>query len=246
MSTRWRTSRWLPGRGVCGGSGGGPAAPAGDPLSVDLVKITPGPLELGAELPASLQFNAFEFDAAGALILRQIQDDQGNGPVDILGQANPVPTLGMGVVYTKTGIGEQVQFTYTADDGSNVAQDTEAYTWLPRVYFGVDAIPGAINEAFVEALTDSELRADKGITRNGVTWTAGEYLWVAFPQAFNPTSPLDFLVTIGGGGFPGGFILAQAGVSVTPNTPNGLPILYDVWRSTGSGTGLVVDVAVSP
>jgi len=243
MSTRWRTSRWLPGRSVCGGSGGGPGGgggPAG--LTIDLIKITPSPLELGAVLVIGTQFNTVESNAAGPLVSATIQDDDGNGPVNILGQTDPVPNAGMGFAYVKTAIGATVDFTYTADDGTTVAADVERYTWLPRVYMGVAALPGAINEAFVEGLAENELRADKGIARTGQFWTAGEYIWVALPQAFNPTSSLDFLV----GAFPGGFLLAQAGVSVTPNTVSGVPILYDVWRSIGAGVGVPFNITVSP
>lgn len=242
MTTRWRTSRWLPGRTVCGGSGGGPGGggPAG--LSVDLIKITPSPLELGAILPVSTQFNSVVSNPAGPLVSKTIQDDDGNGAVNVLGQVDPIPNAGMGFSYTKTVIGDTVSFTLTADDGTTVAQDVETYTWLPRVYMGVAAIPGAINEAFIEGLAESELRADKGIVRTGQFWTVGEYIWVAFPQAFNPTSSLDFLVGL----LPGGFMLAQAGVSVTPNTPNGVPVLYDVWRSIGAGLGVNFNIQVSP
>ena len=243
MTTRWRTSRWLPGRGVCGGSGGGPGGGGGAPVfSVDLVKITPSPLELGAVLPIGLQFNTIETSPAGPLVSASIQDDDGNPAVDILGQVDPVPNAGMGFSYTKTAIGGTVDFTYAANDGATNAQDVERYVWLPRVYLGVAAIPGVIDEAFVEALPQNEIRADKGISRASVWWAAGQYVWVAFPQAFNPTTTFDFLI----GAFPGGFLLAQAGVSVTPNTPSGVPILYDVWRSIGSGVGAVVDVVVSP
>jgi hypothetical protein len=215
-------------------------------MTVSLTKITPSPLELGAELPVGLQFTAMEQNAAGVLVTRTIQDDQANPAVDILGQANPVPTVGMGIVYTKTAIGDAVAFTYQADDGTTVAQDVETYTWLPKVYAGVAAAPGSVDEVFIEALLENELRADKGISRTGLVWTMSQFVWVAFPQAFNPTSGLDFLLQIGGAGFPGGFVLDTAGVSVTPNTPNGIPALYDVWRSTGSGSGFTVDLTVSP
>ena len=224
-------------RVAAAGGGGGPAG-----LTVDLQKITASPLELGATLGVGTQFNAFEMNAAGPLVSRTIQDDDGNGAVDILGQANAVPNAGMGFSYVKTAIGATVGFTLTSDDGTNVAQDVETYVWLPRVYLDVAAIPGAIDEAFIEGLSENELRADKGIARTGLFWTAAEYIWVAIPQAYNPTSSLDFLV----GAFPGGFLLAQAGVSVTPNTPGGLPILYDVWRSIGAGVGAGFDITVSP
>jgi hypothetical protein len=214
-------------------------------LTIDLIKITPSPLELGAELPATLTFNTSKAGEDGPFVSRTIQDDDGNAAVDILGDADPVPTGGMGFVYTKTVIGDTVDFTYTADDGTDVANDVEQYVWLPRVYAG-SALVGVTNEAFIEALAESELRADKGIARTGLTWGNGENLWVAFPQAFNPTNLLDFLVTIGGAGFAGGFVLDTAGVSVTPNTTNGVPLLYDVWRSTGTGLGLTVDLTVSP
>ncbi|HEU03196.1 hypothetical protein LCGC14_0273560 [marine sediment metagenome] len=225
---------------VAAAAGGAPAGPV---LTVDLQKITASPLELGAILPVGTQFNAFEMDAAGALVTRTIQDDDGNGAVDILGEANPVPNAGMGFSYEKTTIGGQVTFTYVADDGTTVAQDTEQYLWLPRIYLGVEPIPGAVDEAFIEALVESELRGDKGIARTGITWTTGEYIWIAFPQAFNPTDVLDFLIGV----FPGGFLLDTVGVAVTANTAGSpVPILYDVWRSTGAGIGLLVDVSVTP
>lgn len=241
MTTRWLRSRWVPGRSVCGGAGGGPGGAAVPPMTVDLQKITPSPLELGAELPNTTTFNSVITNNDGPLISKTIQDDDGNGPVNVLGQADPIPNGGMGFVYTRTAIGGQVNFTLTADDGRGPVQDVEVYTWLPRVYLGVAAL-AAVDEAFVEALSESELRADKGIARSGIVWTAGEYLWVAFPQAFNPTDPLDFLVGV----FPGGFVLDTVGLAITPNTPNGIPVLYDVWRSTGSGIGATVDVAVTP
>ena len=228
-------------RVAAGGGGGGTPTP----MTVSLTKITPSPVELGAELPVGLQFTAMEANAAGALVTRTIQDDQGNPAVDILGQGNPTPAAGMGVVQTKTLIGEQVAYTYQANDGTTMAQDVETYTWLPRVYAGV-ATAAVINEGFIEALAESELRADRGIDRAGLAWALGDHIWVAFPQAFNPTTGLEFSLQIGGAGFPGGFVLDTAGVSVTPNTPNGVPLLYDVWRSTGTGIGLSVDLTVDP
>lgn len=247
MASRWKASRWNAGRFACSGSGGGGGGGA-PPVTmvIDLIKITASPLELGAELPVTLTFNTTVAGEDGPFVSRTVQDDDGNPAVDILGDADPVPTGGMGFVYTKTLIGGTVDFTYTADDGTDVAIDVEQYVWLPKVYAGVAAVPGLVDETFIEALPQNELRADKGIVRTGLTWTLSEYIWVAFPQAYNPTVLTDFLVTIGGAGFPGGFVLDTAGVSVTPNTPNGIPALYDVWRSTGSGTGLVVDLTVSP
>ena len=224
-------------RVAAGGGGGGPAG-----LTVDLQKITPSPLELGATLPVGTQFNAFDMNAAGPLVTRTIQDDDGNAAVDILGQANAVPNAGMGFAYVKTAIGATVNFTLAANDGTSSAQDVEQYVWLPRVYLGVAAIPGATDEAFIESLGETELRADKGIARTGLFWTAAEHIWVAFPQSYNPTDSLDFLV----GAFPGGFLLDTAGVSRTPNTPGGLPILYDVWRTIGAGVGVGFDITVSP
>ena len=239
--TRWRTTGW-PNTNL--GPGGGGGLPAG--LSVDLQKITPDPIELGAELTA-LMFNLVASGAVGPLITRTIADDDGNPVEDVLGDGDPAPTAGMPNTYSKTLIGETVVFTGSVDDGTGAVQDQETYTWLPRVFFGVAAIPGGgVNEAFVEGLSDSELRADKGISRNGVAWTATEYLWVAFPAGFNPTALTDFLISVGGAGFPGGFILDTAALAITPNTPNGIPANYDVWRSTLAGTGLVVDFALTP
>ena len=218
--------------------GGG--APAPGVLTVDLVPLVPQILELGATLN-NPTFNLLEA-GGGALTSRTVQDNDGNPAQNALGQSNPFT---MPFPYVKTGVGNTVVFTYQADDGGGVKQDQETFTWLPRVYAGV-AAAGTVNEAFIEALAESELRADRGIDRNGLVWTAGQFVWVAFPQAFNPTTGLEFLLKIGGAGFPGGFVLDTAGVSVTPNTPGGVALLYDVWRSTGSGTGLTVDLQVSP
>jgi hypothetical protein len=234
--SRFNGSRWIP--KSCGqaggGGGGGPAA-----LSVDLVKVTADPLELGADL-VSPQFNAF-VTGGNPLTLEEIIDTDGNASEDILGLLNPVT---MPYTYTRNAIGGLVDFMLSADDGTGVVMDTERYLWQPRVYLGV-AAAGVVDEAFVEALAENELRADKGISRLAQTWTAGQFIYVAIPQAYNPTDPLDFLVTIGGSGFPGGFVLDTAGLAITPNTPGGVPILYDVWRSSGAGIGLLVDIAVS-
>lgn len=232
--TRWPESR-LPMIGI----GASPPVP---PFTVNLVPLVPLIYELGADV-INPTFNLLEGGAIGPLILRTVTDDDGNPPQNFLGVPNPVT---MPFTYNKAAIGGSVAFDYTADDGSGPVSDIETFLWQPRVYFGVAPVPGAVNEAFIEGLSDSELRADRGIDRTGVVWTAAEYLWVAFPQAFNPTVGTDFLVTVGGAGFPGGFLLDTAGVSVTPNTPGGVPILYDVWRSTGSGIGLTIDLTVSP
>lgn len=241
--SRWPSTRWNNracfNAGPAGPGGGGP--PVVPPLSVTITPLDALVQEVGAEL-VNPQFNLAEANVDGALTLRAVTDDDGNPAQNFLAQPNPVT---MPFTYSENVIGTTRSWTYNADDGRGIASDVATITFLPRVYHGVAAIPGAINEAFVEALAENELRADKGITRNGIVWTAGQYLWWAFPQAFNPTDPTDFLVTLGGG-FPGAVILAAAGVSVTPDTPNGVPILYDVWRSTGAGLGLAVDTAVTP
>lgn len=242
MSRRGKGCGCCVSNGLCAArvaAAAGAGGPAG--LTVDLQKITASPLELGAILPVGTQFNAFEMNAAGPLVTRTIQDDDGNGAVDILGQLNPVPNAGMGFSYSKTAIGATVDFTLTEDDGTTVATDVEQYVWLPRIYNGVAAIPGAINEAFIEGLANSQLLPSRAHAQPGQFWTAAEYIWVAFPASFNPTTSLNFQV----GAFPGGFLLAAAGVSVTPNTPNGVPILYDVWRSIGAGLGVPFDLIVT-
>jgi len=236
--SRWSASRWnFRSCTDAGGGGGGPS-----PLSVNLVKLSPDPVEVGADL-VNPQFNASK-SGGGSLTVFTLADDDGNPVQDILAGSDPRT---MPFTYNKSVIGAQVVFTLVGEDGSSVAQDQETHTWLPRVYLGIEPIPGAINEAFVEALAENELRADKGISRTGLTWAAGEYIWVAFPSSFGPASPTDFLISVGGSGFPGGMVQVAAGLNVTPNTPSGVPIPYDVWRSTGAGVGVGgVSVDVTP
>lgn len=237
--SRWGGSRWNFRFCTEGGGGGGGGT---TPLMVDLILLEPDPIELGAEL-VNPTFNA---NTAGGdpLTLKELLDTDGNPATDILGAPNPVTKP---FTYTRTAIGGFVDFTLRADDGNGIVTDTERHNWAPRVYLG-SAVPAAVDEAFIEALAESELRiADKGIARAGIAWGTGERLYVAFPSGFGPADPLDFLVQIGGSGFPGGFEEDPASpVSVTPNTPNGVPLNYDVWRSVGTGLGLSVDVTVSP
>lgn len=233
--TRWSQGRWATSDCAPLGSGGGGGAA---PLMASLMRLEPDPVELGAEL-VNPTFTAAT-SGGGVLTSKTLGDDDGNATTDILGDPNPVTAP---FTYSKTVIGDTVQFTLTADDGGGAVMSSVVHTWLPRVYLGV-ATPAAIDEAFIEALAESELGADKAIARAGLTWGSGDRIYVAFPQVF-PAAPLDFLAQIGGSGFPGGFELDTAGVSVTPNTPNGVPVLYDVWRSTGTGLGLAVDVTVS-
>lgn len=116
---------------------------------------------------------------------------------------------------------------------------------LPHTYAGVAPIPASIDEAFVEGLTNSVQGTDKAISVPGVTWTAAEYIWVAFPSAFNPTQDQDFLISVLGLGFPGAFVLAANSILISTPESGAPPISYDVWRSAGAGLGLVVDLDVT-
>ncbi len=218
MATSRMTIVWA------GPSGGGAAPPAG--FTASLTGLFATPLEIGANL-ISPTFTA-SYSPVATETFAELSDDDGNPTQNIRGFPNPVT---MPFTYTRTTIGGTVTWTLTANDGGPNDTDQVTATWLPAVYRGVDASAALSTEADIEGLATKALASDK--TGTFIFSPVTQYIYIAFPQAYNPTSPFDFVVN----GFPGGFILQASGVNVTANTPGAPALLYDLWRSTFQLTG---------
>jgi len=189
------------------------------PFEAALTLLTATPIEIGADL-ASPTFNAAY--AGGVETFAELSDDDGNPVQDVLGSANPITRA---FTYNKTVVGDTVTFTLTANDGGPNVTDAEVATWLPRLYYGVDANAALATEADIEALANSLLGADKALSTTLAP--VAEYIYYAFPVSF-AAAALDFQF----GAFPGGFTQVVASVPVTANTAGAPTLNYQIWRST--------------
>ena len=197
---------------------GGPAV---SPVTADL--DGGGTFELGAS-SVSPQFTA-TYGGSNPLTVATLEDDQANPVQDVLSVANP---LTMPFTYVKSGIGDVVNFTLTADDGgTGPTQDIEQSTWLPRVFWGVGPA-GSSSEAFIEALAGSALAASR-LRMFTVTPGALEKIYYAYPDVFGAAT---FFVQ----NFEGGF-LPSILVSVT--NPYGVTLDYRLYESAIVGLGTV-------
>lgn len=215
---------------IIGISGLATVGGGGGSFSATLAALFATVLEIGAIL-LNPQFNA---SYVGVATSAALADDQGNGPVNVLGVPNP---LTYPFAEQKNGINDAVVFTLAASDGVTPSNPQVTALWQPRVYFGVDANPALATEADIEGLTSSALAPNKG--RTFVESPAGEYIYYAFPVAY-PAAALDFQI----GPFPGGFIQTVASVPVTANTPGAPAFPYQIWRSTNLLTGTGLNVVV--
>jgi len=152
-----------------------------------------------------------------------VQDDQGGASLDV--SSTPTAFIYAGV-YTKTTYGNTVTWSMNANDASQADVSAAIAKWVQRLYYGVAALPGAINETFVEGLSNNPLADTKTRT---FTETAGalDYIWYCYRSAYGPAT---FTV----GGFTGGFTL----VATIPIT-NAFGVLetYYVYRSDNIALG---------
>jgi len=149
-------------------------------------------------------------------------------PSLLVGDRNKVVTL--------SNVAVNTVITLTADDV--VADDNAAITrtvtlqFLNKLYWGKGVIPGAVNSAFILALSNSELKSSR--TKSfSIDASTGEYIWFALPEAYGLPS---FLTN----GFNGGFQLHST-ISLT--NASGHTENYRVYRTTNHSLGLTfVDV----
>lgn len=134
-------------------------------------------------------------------------------------------TLSVSLTANKTF---SLQATDNGSPSHAAATSTKSATlsFLNNVYYGVAAIPSAVNSAFVTGLTTKVLASTRArsITLNV---TSGKYAWYASPTRLGACT---FKV----GGFDGGFQPAQT-VSVTNSS--GYSENYYVYRSTNANLG---------
>lgn len=122
--------------------------------------------------------------------------------------------------YTKTVVAAFVTWLLSAIQSVTDTASVTA-TWLPRVFYGV-AVPGTLNEAFIEALASSALGS--GFARTIVYPDAGgtKKLYYAFPASFGTPS------TFTSGGFSVPFSLVA---TVTVTNSFGVALSYSLWAS---------------
>jgi len=203
-----------------GNVGGGGSPPSS--FSASLTRLFGSPFEIGAQL-INPTFTA-TYSPIGTETSATLQDNDGNPVQNVLALPNP---LTMPFTYQRDTIGGSVTWTLNASDGVNNDSDNVSATWLPRVYWGVDANPALATEADIEGLTNNGLQSNKAL--NFTFSATNEYVYYGFPTAF-PAAPLDFQI----GPFPGGFIQQVASVNVTANTPGAPVLTYQLWRSTNA------------
>lgn len=217
---------------ISGPVSGGVTPPGG--FAVTLTRLSPSPLEIGADL-INPQFNLTDVNAVAPLIVRQIQDDDGNPLQDFLGIPDP---LTMPFTYTRNGIGTTVGFLGTEDDTGGPVSDSQSHLWLPRSFYGVSANPALTSEAGIEGLPQSSLEAAKAL--NFTVSPTNEYVYYSWPSVYGAFNALDFQI----GPFPGGFI-SLGTVNLTANTPGAPVNQYEIARSTNLLTGVNILVEVS-
>lgn len=152
-----------------------------------------------------------------------LTDTEGNPTINL---SSPFTAVTSPHTFSKTALNATVTFTLSATKGAVTRQSTAAYAWRPRGFWGVGAIPGSLNEAFVEALANSGLQSSRARSFT-LSTSAGEYMWYAYPASYGAAT---FTV----GGFSGGFILAGT-VSVT--NAYGVTQTHNVYRSTNQNLG---------
>lgn len=129
--------------------------------------------------------------------------------------------------FTPATYGASVTFTLTAKRGSITRVATTSITGLLKAFWGVAAVPGAYDEAFIESLANNALSSSRARTLV-VDAGPGEKIFYAYKTSYG-----DATFTVGG--FPGGFFKAAASVSVT--NAYGFLDTYMIWESNNPNLG---------
>jgi hypothetical protein len=119
-------------------------------------------------------------------------------------------------------------FDITADSADVTGKtDTATLFWRPRVFWEAkDA--AAYDAAFILALANSALAANRNRTINYTGGTPASFLYYAIPSSYGTPT---FTV----GGFAGGFELAASAISVSNGLTPGNTQDYDLWKSINPG-----------
>lgn len=130
--------------------------------------------------------------------------------------------------YSKTGLNITTNTTFTleaTDERDAVATKTTSISFLNGVYYGVSAVPAALDSAFVLTLT-KELRSNKKPSFS-VNAGAGQYIYYCVPKRFGTC-----VFTVGG--FTGGFSLAG---TISFKNASGYTEDYYIYRSDNANLG---------
>ena len=175
---------------------------------------------------------------------------EGSGDSDSSGYGGPVvlgsPYLTGSLVGTwnaragATGNNDNRIFQVSADSVGGITGkiDTINVVWRPRVFWGA-VVAGTFNEAFIEALANSALAANRNRTLNnfdGGSSPDDKNIYFAWPTAYGTGTP-----TFNVNGFDGGFtIRPESPISVT--NADGHIQDYDLWESNNINLGIVTIV----
>ena len=165
------------------------------------------------EIGATITSQSLSISYTGTAVAPVTLTDSEGSPTTTL--ISPFTSVTSPLVTSKTTNNATVVYTIHA----NSATGTTTTAWRPRVYYG-SAIPGAHDEAFIEALASSALASSRNRTI-AVSATAGQRAYYAIPSTYGTP-----VFTIGG------FVTTHtlmATVSVT--NVNGVTQNYDLWAS---------------
>ena len=153
-----------------------------------------------------------------------LTDNAGTPAKDVTLTPNAFASSG---TFVRNTYGGSCAFTLTAKRGTNTKVAAASVTWAQKVYWGVSAVPGAYNEAFIKGLVSSSLATSRARTIS-VNAGLGQKIYYAYRNAYG-----DATFTVGG--FSGGFTKVAAAVSVT--NVNGFTENYEVWESDNPNLG---------
>lgn len=129
--------------------------------------------------------------------------------------------------FVKNTPNQSVVFTGTFMKGLISKIRTVTHTWLADVFWGVSAMPGVIDTAFLNTLNNA-LQSTNARTFSGIA-SAGQHFWWASPVSYGtPTFQMP------PGGLPGGYYLAA---TISYLNQAGLTLPYQVWATVQTGLG---------
>lgn len=187
--------------------------------------VTPSLAEVGQSVatpPFTASYTLPPDVAANSVVLT---DDAGSAPKDVTATPNAFTSNG---TFMRNAYGLSYTFTVTAKKGASIKVALAPITWTQRVYWGVAAVPGAYDAAFIHSLASNALATSRARSFT-VTAGVGQKIYYAYRAGYGDAS---FTVN----GFSGGFFKAAAAVSVT--NAFGFVENYMVWESDNPNLGL--------
>jgi hypothetical protein len=198
-------------------------------FAISSFTVSPTEVEIGYSVSPATFTASYNRSATGVTV------DDGGGPTAVTLPATSFTKTGP---YSKTALNATQGFTLSAGDGYTPVTATASIAWRPRVYYGVSAIPGIYDAAFITGLATWLLAAARQRTI-AFNSPPGTKMYYAYPSSYGGV-PANFIDN--DTGFPAGFTKVASGVAVT----NAYSVVtsYDIWESNQIGLG-AVNVRVS-